>query len=281
MLPQDRIQSINQTINSLDDTLAEAVSVRIESTAQNNATTWAMTLADLVNVVLSDYGNATGSSVDLTDISNMASMGGGMQMNETDSSNSNNSMAMPTTTTTMMMNGSQMQMSNSSNNTGNNKTMTMMMAANNSTADSANSSSMSNATAATTTIVDMAAYQSAQYLANNTILHLFNDTLKPLTISSNGASVSNNNNNNTNATTSMTEQEQNNNTSMNATNNTMSNIDKLQAGLLQLRDDINHKATPQEAMVTAHTNIHPVIMHIYGLTLEQEEGEDHSDHSEG
>ncbi|MDQ3848843.1 MAG: hypothetical protein M3261_07810, partial [Thermoproteota archaeon] len=72
MPPQDSIQSINQTAKSLDDTLAEAVSVRIESTQQDNATTWAMTLADLVNVILSNYGNATGASFDLTNMSNMA-----------------------------------------------------------------------------------------------------------------------------------------------------------------------------------------------------------------
>ncbi|MFL6482420.1 MAG: hypothetical protein ACJ70R_05790 [Nitrososphaera sp.] len=273
--PQDRIQSINQTVKSLDDILAEAVSARIERTQQDNATTRAMTLAHLVNVVLSDYGNATGASFDLTDLSNTASMGGGMQMSESGSSNSNNSMAM--STTTMTINGSQMQMSNNSNNTSDNNTMSMMMA-NNSTANSANSSSMSNTTTAATTIVDTAAYQSSQYLANNTILQLFNDKLKPLTISSNGTSVSNNN---TNATTLMTEQGQNNNTSLNASNNnTISSIDKIEAGLLQLRDDINHKATPQEVMMTAHTNIHPIIMQVYGLTLEQEEGEGHTDHDE-
>jgi len=273
--PQDRIQSINQTVKSLDDILAEAVSARIERTQQDNATTWAMTLAHLVNVVLSDYGNATGASFDLTDLSNMASMGGGMQMSESGSNNSNNSMAM--STTTMTINESQMQMSNNSNNTSDNNTMTMMMA-NNSTANSANSSSMGNTTTAATTIVDTAAYQSSQYLANNTILQLFNDKLKPLTISSNGTSVSNNN---TNATTLMAEQGQNNNTSLNASNNnTMSSIDKIEAGLLQLRDDINHKATPQEVMMTAHTNIHPIIMQVYGLTLEQEEGEGHTDHDE-
>ncbi|MDQ3837185.1 MAG: hypothetical protein M3270_09680 [Thermoproteota archaeon] len=74
--PQDRTQSINQTVKSLDDILAEAISVRVESDQQDNATTWAMSLADLVNVVLSNYGNATGASFDLTDISNMVGEGG-------------------------------------------------------------------------------------------------------------------------------------------------------------------------------------------------------------
>jgi hypothetical protein len=195
---------------SLNDIMAEAVTARVESEQQNNVTTWAMVLADLVNVVLSDFGNATGSSFDLTDISNIA------QANAT--------------------------------------------------------SSTSNMTTTTTTIVDTAAYQSAQYLVNNTILQLFNDTLKPLTMSSNGASSDNNN------ATSITQGGQD---TSPAAGNMTSDIDQLEANLLQLKDDINGKATPNEVMVTAHLNIHPLLMQSYGLTLEQEEEEEHdSDHGE-
>lgn len=209
-MPQDRIQSINQTVMSLNDIMAEAVTARVESEQQNNATTWAMVLADLANVVLGDYGNATGSSFDLTDISNIA------QANAT--------------------------------------------------------SSTSNMT--TTTIVDTAAYQSAQYLVNNTILQLFNDTLKPLTVSSNGTSSNNNN------ATTMTQGGQD---TSPAAGNMTSDIDQLEANLLQLKDDINGKATPNEVMMTVHLNIHPLLMQSYGLTLEQEgEEEEHdSDHDEG
>ena len=208
-MPQDRIQSSNQAVMSLNDIMAEAVTARVESEQQNNATTWAMVLADLVNVVLSDYGNATGSSFDLTDISNIA------QANAT--------------------------------------------------------SSTSNMT--TTTIVDTAAYQSAQYLVNNTILQLFNDTLKPLTMSSNGTSSDNNN------ATTMTQGGQD---TSPAAGNMTTDIDQLEANLLQLKDDINGKATPNEVMMTVHLNIHPLLMQSYGLTLEQEEEEEHdSDHDEG
>ena len=205
-MPQDRIQSTNQAVMSLNDIMAEAVTARVESEQQNNVTTWAMVLADLVNVVLSDYGNATGSSFDLTDISNIA------QANTT--------------------------------------------------------SSTSNMT--TTTIVDTAAYQSAQYLVNNTILQLFNDTLKPLTTSSNGTSSDNNN------ATTMTQGGQD----TSPTGNMTSDIEQLGANLLQLKDDINGKATPNEVMMTAHLNIHPLLMQSYGLTLEQEEEEHDSDHGE-
>jgi len=208
-MPQDRIQSTNQAVMSLNDIMAEAVTARVESEQQNNVTTWAMVLADLVNVVLSDYGNATGSSFDLTDISNIA------QANTT--------------------------------------------------------SSTSNMTT-TTTIVDTAAYQSAQYLVNNTILQLFNDTLKPLTTSSNGTSSDNNN------ATTITQGGQD---TSPAAGNMTSDIHQLEANLLQLKDDINGEATPNEVMVTAHLNIHPLLMQIYGLTLEQEEEEEHdSDHGE-
>lgn len=201
-MSQDRIQSINQMVMSLNDTMAEAITVRVESDQLNNATTWAMALADLVNVVLSDYGNATGSSFDLRDMSNMAEP---------------------------------------------NATM----------------SPMSNMTTTTTTITDTAAYQSAQYLANNTILQLFNNTLKPLTVSSSGTSSSNSSN-----ATTMTQEGQE--TLPAAGNMTTSDIDKLEAGLLQLKDDINAKSTPNEVMMTAHLNVHPLIIQIYGLTLEQE-----------
>jgi hypothetical protein len=207
-MPQDRIQSTNQAVMSLNDIMAEAVTARVESEQQNNVTTWAMVLADLVNVVLSDYGNATGSSFDLTDISNIA------QANAT--------------------------------------------------------SSTSNMTTTTTTIVDTAAYQSAQYLVNNTILQLFNDTLKPLTTSSNGTSSDNN-------ATTITQGGQDTSPAGNMT----SDIHQLEANLLQLKDDINGKATPNEVMMTAHLNIHPLLMQSYGLTLEQEEEEEHdSDHGE-
>jgi hypothetical protein len=136
---------------------------------------------------------------------------------------------------------------------------------------------MSNMTT-TTTITDTAAYQSAQYLANNTILQLFNDTLKPLTVRSSGTSSSNGSN-----ATTMTQEGQD--TLSAASNMTTSDIDKLEAGLLQLKDDINAKATPNEVMMTAHLNVHPLIIQIYGLTLEQEgegeEGQQHSAHEQG
>jgi hypothetical protein len=192
-LPQDRIQSANQTLTSINDLLAEAVTVRIESEQRNNATTWALALADLVNTVLSDYGNATGSSFDLTNMSNL-------EANSTSSSISN----------------------------------------------------------MTTNIVDGAAYQSAQYISNNTILQLFTETLKPLTLSANGTSSETDSAVSPENSTVMTEEEQ-----QTSTGNLTSNIDELEARLLLLRDNIANKATPTEVMRTAHLQIHPLLMQMY------------------
>jgi hypothetical protein len=196
-LPQDRIQSANQTVTSINDLLAEAVTVRIESEQRNNATTWAYALADLVNAVLSDYGNATGSSFDLTNMSNL-------EANSTSSSISN----------------------------------------------------------MTTNIVDEAAYQSAQYISNNTILQLFTETLKPLTLSANGTSSETDSAASPENSTVMTEEEQ-----QTSTGNLTSNIDELEARLLLLRDNIANKATPTEVMRTAHLQIHPLLMQMYLLTM--------------
>lgn len=240
-IPQDRIQSINQAVVSLNDILAEAITVRVESEQQNNATTWAMVLADLTNVVLSNYGNATGAPFDLTNMSNLQGMEG---------------MEMDHVSNMTTMNGDHMQIS--SNSSDNN---TMIITAN-------ATSSMSNMT---TTIVDEAAYQSAQYLANNTILQLFNDMLKPLTISANETSTDNNN------ATAMAQQGQENVTS---DNNMTSNIEELEVMLLQLRDDINGKVTPNEVMTTVHLGIHPLLIELYGLTIEHEGGGGDESHVE-
>lgn len=238
--PPDRIQSVNETVTTLNDILAEAVTVRIESDQQNNATTWALVVADLVNTVLSDYGNATGSSFDLTNMSNMA----GMEGAEMGLANNN--------VTAMAMGDQQLQMS--ANSTDDN----MAMEANSAT------SSMSNMT--TTNIVDEAAYQSAQYISNNTILQLFTETLKPLTLSANETSSSETDNatTSTDNTAVMSQRER---PQISTGNLTSSNIDELEARLMLLRDNIANKATPMEVMATAHLQIHPLLMQMYGLTM--------------
>jgi hypothetical protein len=199
-IPQNQIQSISQAVMSLNDTLGEAISSRIEMDQQNNATVWALALADLTNTVLNNYGNATGSPFDLR---NMSAMTGTAQ------SGSNNNTMMP----------------------------------------NSNSSVTNNMTSAS--IVDEATYQSAQYLANKSMLKLFNDVLKPLTLTANNTMGNN-------ATTT-------------SNNNVTSSLNDLDANLMRLSDAINNKAAPNEVMTTAHTGIHPLLMKIYGLTLAQDE----------
>jgi hypothetical protein len=179
---QDALQQANQTVSALNDILGETTAVRIEGEQTTNATTWASVLADLANVVLHEYGNATGAPFDLTDMSNLSTNQTGSMMND----------AVPMSNNTMAVNG--------------------------------------------TTIVDMSAYQSAQYLANNTMLELFNNTLMPLT-----------------------------------TDDNATNIDTLEANLMQLRDRIQIQASPNDVMAAVHLGIHPILIQLYGLIVAPEE----------
>jgi hypothetical protein len=79
--------------------------------------------------------------------------------------------------------------------------------------------------------------------------------LKPLTVGLNQTSGNN-------ATTNMVQQAQD---GLTAVNNTTANIQQLEAGFLQLKDDINSKAIPNVVMTTAHLKIHPLLIKIYGL----------------
>ena len=216
-VPQDRIQTINNTATSLNDILEEAVTVRVESEQLDNATTWAMVLADLTNTLLSNYGNATGAAFDLTDMANLAET-------EEDPRTANEGV-------------------------DNNNTTQVNATPSNATAN--------------TIIVDEAAYQTAQYLANNTILQLFNDMLKPLTATSAG----------TNDTTggATAQQQLDNDTLSTSANNATAGIEELEMSLLQLRDYVNSKASPREVMTIPHLEIHPMLMQLYGLTSEGEE----------
>jgi hypothetical protein len=227
-VPQDRIQTINETVMSLNDILTEAITVRVESEQRNNATTWAMVLADLTNIILSNYGNATGAAFDLTDMANLAEMEG--EDPRTAIEGINNTTQVNTTVSNVTTN---------------------------------------------TIIVDEAAYQTAQYLANNTMLQLFNDMLKPLTTTSAGANGTTGGTINDNGTT--VQQQLDNDTMSISDNNATAGIEELEMSLLHLRDSINSKASPREVMAIPHLEIHPMLIQLYGLTPEDEEGEDHLD----
>ncbi|MEW6605189.1 MAG: hypothetical protein AB1351_10960 [Thermoproteota archaeon] len=144
-------------------------------------------MADVPNIVLRKYGNATEAPFDLTDMSNLVTNQNNLTMDD----------GMPMSNDTMM-----------SNTTGN-----------------------------ITTMVDMAAYQSAQYLANKTIV-IFDDMLRLLTTT----------------------------TVDNATN-----IERLKASLMQLIDRVNNHASPNDVMAIVHLGIHPMLILLCGLVVVPEE----------
>lgn len=197
-------RSINQTISSLNNTLGEAATVRIDSDQRNNSTTWAMTFADIINATLKNYGLAVGVPFDLNNASNMA-----MMMQEgSNSSNNTNSMSM----NMMNMSTSSMMQNNNIITTSDDKQPTIK-------------------------IKNETAYQSAQFLANRTLLEIFNNNLKkPLA----------------NANTSTIQQQQ-------------QLINELQNSTINLKDSINNKASPNDIMMIVHTEIHPVLIQIFGL----------------
>jgi hypothetical protein len=73
----DQVQSssdksqISQTVNSMNEILEEATSVRIDQDQLNNSTIQALVFANLVNSALQSYGTAFNIGIDLTNMSNM------------------------------------------------------------------------------------------------------------------------------------------------------------------------------------------------------------------
>jgi hypothetical protein len=76
---------VKQIVDSLDNSLAEAVTVRIDQTARNNATVNALAIVNVLDEIMEDYGIATGAEEDEED-SNM-SMSEGSNMSESSGSN--------------------------------------------------------------------------------------------------------------------------------------------------------------------------------------------------
>ena len=62
---------INQTLESINAILDEAVSVRIDDDQLNNSTIQALIFADIVNTALQSYGTAFDIGIDLTNMSNL------------------------------------------------------------------------------------------------------------------------------------------------------------------------------------------------------------------
>jgi hypothetical protein len=175
--PSRFIQTVNQAIVSLNNTLAEATTVRIDPQQRQNSSVWALTFAEIVDATLRDYGKATGAQFDLTNMTNM----GSMSMSSSNSSNDNKSANMAK-------------------------------------------------------IINQTSYQSAQFLANRTLVDLFDNKLKMMT-----------------------------STNSNASTPTRAQVDQLESGITALRNAINSKVSPQGVMMIVHGKIHPLLIQIYQL----------------
>jgi hypothetical protein len=138
-------QEIQTKIQNINDLLSETVSVRIESEQINNATVWALVIANLADNIVGDYGGAYGIQIE--------------EDHEEESGNmTGNNTEIMTETTSSEGNTTQEEI------IGNNIN---------------NMTTNANATAGNQTIVSMADYQSAQALATRT-QQLFSEQVKQL-----------------------------------------------------------------------------------------------------
>lgn len=187
-------QMVNQLVSDINSTLGEAVVVRTQQRQQDdssnflesgieflrgifgggsqesndkievNSTSQPLAFADLVDSVLINYGNAYAIDFDMTNMSNMAIMGG-------------NSSDM------MIMSG----IADDNNSNSNNSSMNMDSM---NISSSSSSMNMDNKTDRNNSLVDVTDYQSAQALATKA-LEIFNTKLKPVAPNNSSAFIAN------------------------------------------------------------------------------------------
>jgi hypothetical protein len=192
-------QMVNQLVSDINSTLGEAVVVRTQQRQQYdsanflesgieflrgifgggsqesndkievNSTTQPLAFADLVDSVLINYGNAYAVDFDMTNMSNMAMMGG----NPTDM---------------MTMSGTVGNSSNSNNGNGMNMDSMNMSSTASSSVDVA--SKTDNKTDRNYSLVDITDYQSAQALTTNA-QEILNTELKPMAPNNSSAFITN------------------------------------------------------------------------------------------
>jgi hypothetical protein len=178
-------------------------SEKADTKAEKNETIQSIAFADLVDSILVNYGNAYAVDFDMTNMSNMVTMGMG---------NSSSSMT---------MDGMVDNNSNNGNSSMNTDSMDM------------SSSTMANTDSKgrNYSLVDMTDYQSAQGLATKA-QDIFKTELKPI-----------------------------------APRNSSATVISLENGLTQLNDSIKDKASPMDAMMIVHTQIHPNLLKAFNLKL--------------
>jgi hypothetical protein len=187
-------QMVNRLVSDINSTLSEAVVVRTQQRQQDdssnflesgieflrgifgggsqessdkieiNSTTQPLAFADLVDSILINYGNAYAVDFDMTNMTNMAIMGG-------------NSSDM------MIMSG----IADDNNSNSNNRSMNMDSM---NISSSSSSMNMDNKTDRNYSLVDITDYQSAQALATKA-LEIFNTKLKPIAPNNSSAFITN------------------------------------------------------------------------------------------
>jgi hypothetical protein len=160
---QQQQQPASQLVSDIDAILDEAVTIRIDQEQRDNDTIQALAFADLVDSVLSNYGNAYGVGFDMTNMSNMATM--------MESSNSSSS----------SMAKSGMADDNNNNNNSNMNMASMNMSSSSSSSTMMNMDSKMDRNYQ---LVNTADYQSAQALAAKA-LEIFKAELKPMASNNN------------------------------------------------------------------------------------------------
>lgn len=158
-------------------------------------------LAELVDIVLIDYGEAFNVDYDMTDMTNM------MQTNENH--------------TSMIMHN----MSPSSDNTS----LMKMDSASTKEIDMRIQASKNH-----TMIIDMGAYQSAEFLSAK-ILEIFKNELKPLSTTDYDSKAF---------------------------------VTNLESGLVNFHNLVSDKAPPMDLMMVVHTEIHPNLLLVYDIDLQ-------------
>jgi hypothetical protein len=168
LLSPQQVGSIDQLVSDIDSILGEAESTRIEQEDLENATIQALAFADLVNSILENYGNAYAVDFDMTNMSNMATMG-----------QSNNNM-------------STMTMSNMSTNGNDNDSNIEMNSVNMSSSRTMVGMDVGGGRESSiySSLVNMTDFQSAQALAAKA-LEIFNVELKPMAPNNSSAFITN------------------------------------------------------------------------------------------
>jgi hypothetical protein len=84
---------VKQIVDALDNSLAEAVTVRVDQTVRNNATVNALAIVNVLDEIMEDYGIATGAEEDEENGNMSMSEGSNMSDNMSESSSSNETTA--------------------------------------------------------------------------------------------------------------------------------------------------------------------------------------------